>query len=70
MRIKQTASALNNKSPNINNWNLPIYSRGIAKAFEESADGSAFIFLRWFKHAHICRPIHVTGPHKGDNQAY
>jgi len=44
-------------------------SRFAAKAFKESASGSAFIFLRWFKLAHICRPIQVTGPHKGDKQA-
>ena len=62
MRIKQPASALKNKS-NINNWNLSIY------AFEESADESAFMFLRWFKLAHICRPIQVADPHKGDKQA-
>jgi len=37
--------------------------------FEKSADGSAYIFLRWFKLAQICRLIEVTGPHKGDKQA-
>jgi len=44
-------------------------SRFTVKAFEESADGSAFTFLRWFKLIHICRPIQVAGPHKGDKQA-
>jgi len=62
MRIKQPASVLKK--------NLLIStietSRFTVKTFEESADGSAFIFLRWFKLAHNCRPIQVTGPHKGD----
>ena len=44
-------------------------SRFTVKAFEESSDGSAFIFLRWFKLAHICRPIQVGCSHKGGKQA-
>jgi len=39
------------------------------KAFEESSEGSAFIFLQLFKLAHICRSIQVARLHKGDNQA-
>jgi len=59
MRIQQPASGLKNNPPNINNLNLSIY----CKSFEKSADGSDFIFLRWFKLAHICRPIQVTPCH-------
>jgi len=39
-------------------------SRFTVKTLEESADGSALMFLRWFKLAHICRPIQVAGPHQ------
>jgi len=66
MRIKQLASAQKkNKPPNINNRNLSIS----VKDFEKSADGSAYIFLRWFKLAQICRFTEVMGPHEGDKQA-
>jgi len=44
-------------------------SRISIKAFEESAEGSALIFLQLFKLAHICRPIQVTSPYNGDKQA-
>jgi len=43
-------------------------SRFTVKDFEKSADGFAFIFLRLFKLAQICRLIEVTGPNKGDKQ--
>jgi len=64
MRIKHPASALK-----INLTSPIATSRFTVKAFEESADGSAFIFLRRFKLARICRPVQVAGPHKGDQQA-
>ena len=65
MRIKQPASALKN----INLTSTIETSRFTVKAFEESADGSALMFLRWFTLAYICRPIQVAGPHKGYKQA-
>jgi len=64
MRIKRPASGLK-----INLTSTVKTSRFTVKAFEESADGSALMFLRWFKLAHICRPVKVAGPHKGDKQA-
>jgi len=67
MRIKQQVSALKNKPPLLTS--TIESSRFTVKAFEESADGSAFIFWRCFKLVCIYRPIQVTGPHKGDNQA-
>jgi len=56
-------------SKQINLTSTTESSRFTIKVFEESADGSAYIFVRWFKLAHICRSIQVAGPHKSDKQA-
>jgi len=59
MCIKQPAlviKKINLRTPTIETYRFTV------KDFEKSADGSADIFLRWFKLAQIC--IEVTGPHK------
>ena len=68
MRIKQPTSGISSKKITLRTSTIET-PRFTVKAFEESADGSAFMFLRWFKLAHICRPFQVTGPHKGNKQA-
>jgi len=61
------AAGINSKK--INLTSTIESSRFTVKAFEESADRYGFMFLRWFKLAHICRLIQVAGPHTGDKQA-
>jgi len=66
---KQCALSSRHQLYKINLTSTIETSQFTVNAFEESADGSAFIFLRWFNLAYICRPIQVTDPHKQRWQA-